>query len=298
MEYMEEILKVYHQINGIYIGLNRLECVGNKDSVEFVELVGVLKKLIKQEKGLFDNFYSELEDAYEYQVMDNGDPFVKRLIDFMNFYDALNCKINDDDSEEEIIDKTYDMQYGKLYKSCSRNVFLIYLSFLQEYIDDIDNVNVRDGLLSYKYFNAFINHDVEECLIDFNFEVSKVNYVNLYFVAETLGIDINMCDNIILDCFKDTIEVTIGQILSVKDNDYYDVKKYVMVINNLAMLRAGFALISGEDLNKNVDWLYGMINNLSMNDNQRSVSYIYDSIKKISRDKTRVMKISMRQLKG
>ena len=298
MEYMEEILKLYYQINNIYINLNKLECSGNKDSVEFIELVGVLKELILQEKVLFDNFYNIFDDAYKYQVVDNGDPCVKRLIDFMNFYEALNCKISDIDSEEEVIDKTYDMQYGKLYKSCSKNVFLVYLSFLQEYIDAIDSVYMKVKILAFKYYNAFINHDVEECLIDFNFEVGKVNYVNLYFVAETLGIDINMCDNIILDCFKDTIEITVGQILSVKDKDYQDINNYAMVVNNKAMLRAGLALISNNDFEKNSNWLFGMINSLSTNDNQISVSVVNAIINDISKDKTRVMKISMRPLKG
>lgn len=298
MEYMEEMLRVYHQINSIYINLSKLEYDGKKDSVEFIELVGVLKHLIMQEKILFDNFYNEFEDAYNYHVVDNGDAFVKRLIDFMNFYEVLNIKISDNDSEEEIMDKTYDMQYGKLYKSCSRNVFLVYLSFLQEYIDDINYAYMKDRMLAFKYYNAFINHDVEECLIDFNFEVSRVNYVNLYFIAETLGIDIKMCDNIILDCFKDSIEITIGQILSIKDNDYQDINNKAMVINNLAMLRAGLALISNEDYNKNKDWLFEMINGLSTGDNRISAAFINDIIKGISKDKTRVMKISMRPLKG
>ena len=298
MEYIEEILKVYYQINSIYNNLYKLEYDDKKDSVEFIELLDVLKILILQEKDLFDKLYSQFDDLYEYQVFDNGDPFVKRLNDFMNFYEALNCRINDNDSKEEMDDKIYNMKCGKLYKSCSRNIFLVYLSFLQEYIDDSNYSYMKDKILAFKYYNGFINHDVEGSLVDFNCDINKVNYVNVYLIAESLGIDINMCDNVIIDCFKDTIEVTVSQILSMNDIDYNDVNKYAMVINNQAMLRAGLALLGQYDFDKNRQWLLDIISRLSTNDNQISVSLVNSIIGGITKDSTRVMKISMRPLKG
>lgn len=294
MECIQEIIELYYQISDIYRNLSRLEYDGDRNSVHFNELVIILKELVEKEKRLFANLYNEFKNIKDYEVVDNGDPFVKRLIDFMNF--NVEESIEESDSEEEIINKIYDIQYAKLYKTCSRNVFLVYLSFLHEYIDSLDLINLRDKILSFKYLNAFVNHDVEECLIDNGFEIEMVNYVNLYFVVETLGLDINMCDQLIFDCFKDTIKITITQILSIKDSDYMNINCHAMSINNQAMLRAGLSLISKSDYEKNKDWIFNMINDLSNQDNQVSLSIINSIIGGIDKDKQRIRKISMRNL--
>lgn len=297
MEYINKILELYYEINSIYKRLYELELNGKKDSIEFLELVNVLKERIEKEKELFDLFYNNLDENLSCSVLDDGEPFAKRINDYMSFYETLNIPIYEDDSEDVIIDKRYDMQCAKLYKSCSRNIFLVYLSFLQEYID-MDNFNsLRSNMLSFKYYNSFINHDVEECLMDSNFEVAKVNYVNLYFVAETLGIDINMCDKVILDCFKDTVEVTVNQILSINDSDYSDNNKKAISINNQSMLRAGLSLMSKSDYDKNKDWIFDLINNLTNDNNSMGVNIINSIINNMNKDKGRVRKISLRPFK-
>ena len=297
MEYINKILELYYEINSIYKRLYELELNEKKDSIEFLELVNVLKERIEKEKELFDLFYNNLDENLSCSVLDDGEPFAKRINDYMSFYETLNIPIYEDDSEEIIIDKRYDMQYAKLYKSCSRNIFLVYLSFLQEYIDMDDFNSLRSNMLSFKYYNSFINHDVEECLMDSNFQVSKVNYVNLYFVAETLGIDINMCDKVILDCFKDTVEVTVNQILSINDSDYSDNNKKAISINNQSMLRAGLSLMSKSDYDKNKDWIFDLINNLTNDNNSMVVNIINSIVNNMNKDKGRVRKISLRPFK-
>ena len=298
MEIIQEILMLYYEINRLYLELYKLELEGKKENIEFIELVGVLKQKIEHEVELFNRFYENIDGDFSYSVLDDGTPYAKRMIDYMNFYEALNVTINDDDTEEVVADKMYDMKYAKLYKACSNNIFLIYLSFLQECIDDKNNSFFRDKIISFKYYNSFINHDVEDCLINTDFNVSSVNYVNLYFVAETLGIDINMCDNIILDCFKDTIEITVNQILSISDSDYCDDQNRAISINNQSLLRASLSMMNNSDYIKNKDWIYGLINGLANDNNRIGVDTINSIIMNMNKDKVRVRKISMRPLNG
>lgn len=296
MEYIQKILELYYEINSIYKKLYELELLDKKESIEFLELVNLLEDKIKLEEEYFNKMYKNYNDEYSYQVLDDGELFAKRMNDYINFYEALNIPIYEDDSEDIVMDKTYDIQYAKLYKSCSRNIFLVYLSFLQEYIDMNKFNSLVDKILNFKYYNSFINHDVENCLIESKFEVPKVNYVNLYIIAETLGIDINMCDDIILDCYKDTIEVTINQILSISDNCYNDDNKKAISINNQCMLRAALSLMGKSEYEKNKDWIFKLINNLTNNNNFVSSQICYDIISNRVKDKSRVRKISLRQL--
>ena len=297
MENIQELLVLYYEINNIYKELYKLEVSFKRDSVEFLELVELLKERIEQENGLFNRFYNEFNYDYSYEVMDDGTPVTKRLIDYMNFYEALDVPFYEGDNIEDVMkEKIDDMKYAKLYKSCSRNVFLVYLSFLQESVDLAISSSLREKILSFKYYNAFINHDVEGCLIDSNFEVASVNYVNLYFCAETLGLDINMCDSIILDCYKDTVEVTINQLLSLSDMDYNDENNKAMSINNQSMLRAALSLMSKTDYEKNKVWIFGLINSLVSEKNHISLNIINSIINGMNKDKGRVRKISLRIL--
>lgn len=298
MEYINEILRLYYEINSIYLELYKLELNGKKDSIEFIELVNFLREKIEKEKKLFDLFYNNLDENLSCSILDDEEPFAKRINDYMNFYDALNIPISEEDDEDTIVEKTYDIQYAKLYKSCSRNIFLIYLSFLQEYIDMDDFSYLRSKMLSFKYYNSFINHDVESCLVDLNFEVAEVNYVNLYIIAETLGIDIDICDNLILDCFKDSIEITVNQILSINDSDYGNDNVRAMSINNQSMLRAALSLMSKSEYAKNKDWMFELINSLTNDNNTIGLNIINSIISGMDKDKSRVKKISLRLLES
>ena len=295
MENVQKIVLLYQEINNIYMELYGLEYAGKKGEAEFIELVVLLNQLVMKERELFAELYGEL-DGVSYMVIDDGSSFSRRMIDYINFYEAQNIPIYEDDCEEEIIDKVYDMKYAKLYQVCSKNVFLVYLSFLQECIDSETYISIRDKFLSYKYYNAFINHDVEECLIERDFEIERVNFISLYFIAESLGIDVKMCDNIILDCFKDTIEITVNQILAINDTDYNDDDKKAISINNQSMLRAALSLMNRKDYEENKEWLFKMINGLVTTNNNVSLNIINSIVDGIVYDRGRVRKISWRQI--
>lgn len=300
---MEEIIKVinmlYYEINNIYLEMYKLEINNQKDNTSFFELINLLKEKIEEEKNIFELLVNEYGDACENlrNLDENSDsPFVKRLSDYIRYYMDINIDIYEDDNEDEVRNKIETINYAKLYGSCSKNIFLIYLSFLQEYLDNLDFISLKKKLLNYKYCNAFINHDVEISLIDNNFDVNKVNYVNLYFIADTLKLERSMCDRIILDCYNDTIITTISQLLSINDVDYDDDNNKTISLNNQCMLKAGLSMLSENNYNNLKDDIYKLINELSNDNNRISFEIVVQILRERKRTKSRVRKISMRQL--
>jgi len=173
---MEDILMLYYEINNIYLELYKMELSYDKDNSMFIELINLLNEKILEEKELFGELCSCIDDEENDilcrldEVVDN--PFTKRIVDYMRFY-------NDNGD------------YAKLYVACTRNVYLIYLSFLQEYIDNREYESLRKGILSYKYYNSFICHDVEYSNIVNKFSIDVDNYINLdtYETAREYGDD-------------------------------------------------------------------------------------------------------------
>ena len=300
---MEEIIKdiniLYYEINNIYLEMYKLELNNQKSSTSFLKLIDLLKEKINEEKKIFQILVSEYGDECSFlsKLDENNDsPFFKRLADYMKYYLDTNVEIYEEDSEEEVIEKIETFNYAKLYETCSRNIFLIYLSFLQEYLDNLNFISLKKKLLNYKYCNSFINHDVEISLIDNNFDVDKMNYVNLYLIADTLKLDRGTCDRIIFECYYDTVVTTISQLLSISDIEYNNDNKKTISLNNQCMLKAGLSMLSESDYNKLKNDIYKLINELSNDNNRISFELILQTLHERKQDKSRVRKISMRQL--
>lgn len=284
---MNELFLLYYEINNIYLELYKLELNNKKDNAMFIELVNLLKEKIDEEKKIIKDIIYSDEDMYEYLYdLDNDvdTAFAKRISDYVRFNNDLDIEIESDEDIQDMIN------YTKLYIICSRNIFLIYMSFLQEYID-LDN-DLRERLLNFKYCNSFINHDVENSLVMNNFSVGKENYVNLYFLGRLLKMDNNDVDKIILDCLRDTIIITIKQLLLISDIEYGDDDKRAISVNNQCMLKASLSIISDNEYNLFVGEINNFIRNNSNDNNKISVGIVDDIINDRIKNKSRVKKIS------
>jgi len=294
MEIVKELVMVYCEINMIYIELHELEINNKNNGDRYNYLISLLKKDLCREKRIFslismdENFnYDELYSLLE-KCTDK--PFNIRAEDYVTNEDI---NINDMDVEffSEIIK---DIKYSKLYSACSKNMYLIYLSFLQEYADSDSFNYLRDRILNYKYYNSFINHDIENILIESDFNIDKVSYVNLDVIADLLKIDDG--NKIILDYCVDTIRITIKQILSINDNDYSDDNMLILSINNQSMLRASLLLLNDKDYNNIKTSIFNEYVGLCTNYNKISLSIIKSIFDDRKKDMLRVKKISLKSL--
>lgn len=300
---MKDIIKklnmLYYEINNIYMEMYNFEVSSKKDDLFFLELVNLLKDKREKEKELFNEFDKVYEGDYIdlcESLSNSVSPFNKRMVDYLNVRNTINISIYEEDEEEVVSDKLKLVRYAKLCDVCSKNILLIYLSFLQEYIDSKMYDYLRDKLLSFKYHNSFINHDIENYLIDFNFNIGMVNYVDLYLVADSLGLEKDVCDDIILDCYLNNILLVIEQLLSFNDKDLDDIDKMSIFVNNQCMFRASLSLLSERDYDRIKDIIFNKIKELSNENNRINVDIINSILFERKKDKSRVRKISMRPI--
>lgn len=285
---MNDIMMLYYEINNIYLEMFKLELSNNKNSVSFLEMINLLGEKRIEEERMFKSFFNNLsnEDYDKYESLDEviDNPLIKRFSDYIRFNNELNININDDNVDR--------VNYAKIYIACTRNIFLIYLSFLQELIDDDKYISFRKKLISYKYYNSFICHDVEYSNILNNFNVDKNNYLDLYFVGRMLKIDYKEVDKIIFECLEDTIMTSISTIMSFNDDDYNEPDKYVVSLNSQCMLRAGISIISESEyynIVSNIDSLIEELYNDNKNISLDNINLIINDRKK---SKGRIIKIS------
>lgn len=298
MEVVEKLVKLYSEINMIYIELHKLELVKDKDSDRFKSLIDLLKKDIVKEKKIYNDIFIHYEGKYEdlYNILDDctDRPFGIRAEHYITNYDATDVKIYEGEYEEVIKKILENIEYSKLYNACSRNMYLIYLSFLQEYADSVSFNYLRERILNYKYYNSFINHDIENILIDSSFKIDRVNYINLNVITSMLEIECS--EEIILDCCVDTIRTTISQILAINDVDYSDDNKKAVSINNQSMLRAALVIISDRDYNNIRTSLFNEYEGLCTGYNKIGAGIINSIFNERKKDKARVRRISLKPI--
>ena len=169
MDEFKSLVKLYEEINKIYLILCNLETNGVINNAFFNGVVLLLKDKLQKESELFKLFY----DSFEYselkeETLKETGPIFMRLRDYISIYEALNIGISDDVDDFETAKK-----FGKLYSVCSNNIFLIYLSILQECIDLCSDNEIKKRLISLKYYNSFTKHDMESSLVESNFIISR-----------------------------------------------------------------------------------------------------------------------------
>jgi len=120
---------------------------------------------------------------------------------------------------------------------------------------------------------------MEEVFLDYDFNIPLENYVDVYFVAETLGIDITECDELILDTYIASIEDMVIQLMRFNDSDYNDYNKLAAIANATFMLQASFALISENTFFANKDKIFEKIEELKNDENNKSANLISDMFK-------------------
>lgn len=289
---IDKIINLYYEINNIYLDLYKLELSGMKKDDSFIRLVQLLKRKILEEKRLF----SKIDDDTCMEIFDvlsknSDDALSMRICDYIVYnVSSLDFKeYCDDSSDEELLSKLRE-----LYIICNNNVFLVYLSMIQEYLNsDIDS-GLRDLLLNLKYYNSFTKHDIEGILVECNFGVAKENYVNLYLIADSLGLGFELSKEVIMDNLLTIINVVCMQLLNINDSDYISIDKLAISINEKCMLRACLALLNEFDYERIKRLILSNIKDNSNDNNTVSRQIIDNILCNRKKDKGRVKKLSMR----
>ena len=302
MEIFDKILELYKEIDVIYKTIILLEYENKFSDDRYLSCVNLLKEKISLEKELFNQFLNNDREGYEWivklleeKMIELEDYVLSRLYDYMSIQISNNPKSENDSLEEQMQIESIN-RVDRLYREFSKNLYLVYLSFMGDYINSLAFESVRKLLLSFKYFGALTNHDMEEVLINHNFNVGKVNYIDLNFMATRLRIDKKLTDEVSYIVYYDAVRTSVIDLLSFNDNEYSELYKKTNCISSGCMLRAGLLLLSEniEQYKNVIDDIYKLINELEDFYNGLSVEIIKSIIECIDIDKKRVKKISLK----
>ena len=281
MELIRDVIDIAYDIYMIYLELFGLDVRGNKGNSRYMSLIKTLKEKINEEKELYELLAQDRE-SYDMLLY-----YVKRKPTQMLYLRMYSYMIfNDDNAIED-----EDNRFRSIYSACNIDLFLVYLSFLQDRIDDESLSSVKDGLIYMKYYNSFINLDLEESLIENKFEACKVNYANSYFVSNILLMDKNITEEEILDYYRDAIAVALVGLLNIVDLEYDNEDRMVDVISSECMLRASLSMLSNGQYEVLKEGIYKVIDDLSTGENSKSVSIVNSIIDGRVKDKSRAKRI-------
>lgn len=290
---MEEIINLYEEIWEISCELKLLELQGRNNDECFKKLVDEFKKCLVLERKLIDRLVKDYGYDYD-KIVDMilnskdiiDDSVRKRMYDSVTLYKLLydeRLNINDGLS-----------RMNKLYNSCFKNMYLMYFSFLQEFIDREIDGNKKLSLLDLKYYESYFNHDMESVLVLNNFNVPVDNYIDLDIANQLANLSNGMDE--VLANYVDIILGIVCEILDVNDSSYDDNVELVRIVKNQCMFRACLSLISEDELKMISEEINRIINSKNNGSNKNSVKLI-NSINSIinmrMRDKERVRRLSL-----
>ena len=283
MKIFDNLLNIMDDINEIYIKMFKLESLRETDGNYFKTLISDLKTLLSLEQEEFEKFVN----SYEYLVVKDwiskdGSTVAARLREYVSLSDGKNDK--DDIGAKKI---------KKLYETCLQDVFLIYLSFVQEYIDTMDDVASREKMISLKYYNCFKNLDMQNLLIQYNFCVPKENYVSSYLVADFVKVEDVDNSEILLDAKFSVLMDLIQQLFKVRDVQYNDPNVSVAAKNIEFMIMACFSMINEDDYECIRDNIFDTINSCSNTENDKASDIMDVILDSRNSYKSRVRKISL-----
>lgn len=303
MEKFNGIVSLYNEINKIYYELLTLESNGKVKSSVFSKLVDLLKEKLDEEKKLYASLIEYYKGNYDEMfalivTCEYPEHIEKRIKDYLSICHIFNINPKESLNGQALTENEAMRRLDQLYVSCSRNLYLVYLSFLEDFVNSSAFISIKDKLLSFKYYNSFVDHDMESQLINSNFNISKVNYVDLNAVATVLKIDSVSCNEVRWMVLSDAINTSVMELLSIKDSDYMDDFKKAKAMNVECMLRAALALFGDDKLG--YDFEISSINHMISNgmefDNGLSINIIKSIVGNKDKDRTRVRKIFIQPL--
>ena len=200
------LLAVTSSINDTYAKLKELEIKGQKESKEYKRLIECLKSSLELEKSIYDRFPNDLDTLVNIirEVTKNKDFFInfdlKENIDaIINNYDLITRRIYLRLLNKMLDIKDADFIIGTnnpdiLENQSARNILILHSLIIKDYINTILVIlnkviydekykNINNLLLNVKYSLAFLYDNVENDLLENNFNINN----DLYWEATAMG---------------------------------------------------------------------------------------------------------------
>jgi hypothetical protein len=282
IEWLETAKKYSLEIADIYDVLINLDLHGKKYTSQYSDYLKNLKILLNQEKKCYciidfknavrlinilnNDFslekYANLDTEF-YQ--ENNQKRIERRI----FYNLLNCLFENPKAIAKVGNilinkelKTNNMPFTfdsktiykiLITKAISNDLLQVYLDNIEDYIYANKFKQAKKDLIPIKYNMSFLHSDLENILLENNFEIDKPIYVSSDVYSTHYKLKYNLVspfysDNIYLTNNKYLILDIISKIIFLNDNDFKEKNNVIKAIKYESYLRSLLLLLNKEDI--------------------------------------------------
>ena len=276
-KWLERIIKTTISIEALYKKLFDFETKKQKDTAEYNQTMEYLNIAIEVEdklyeeadldyykcKALVDHIVGDrlpenfLNDTESIVQQDYNNRVLRRILNILVYrsisnFDSIRGILPDE--IVEILEQSGIPNAGELVtkiiynsielqKAFEKDIFNVFLIFLQDYINNQSYSNFKEYLIRSKYYIAFINKYVEINMRSNKFEMPETFYANAKFVADSNKVDFYLLKNIygIYEATKQIIEI-----MEISDLDYSDITKATTSILRQCLMRTSFLLMNDE----------------------------------------------------
>ncbi len=315
VEYTIDICNVYSRMFSIS---NFSDDNNNKE--EFIGLVSILKVLVKEEYELYkqlnlnegksnnlweyfirrynisddkhnfqfaDACNEEISNIWHYRIRNKLDYFVPQYEENSEYVESLKEEFGDPLAAQEYL------QEGKFREAINNDFERAFIYFLKEEIHNPD-----DHWMNYYYYEAlynlsFITPNLENELLDVNFEISKDLYFLSPIVADRLRITSSFMEEIQEDATYSYCNDAVAAINQLQQTDLGD--SYIDYNANLLSIyfRAGLAIsYNHKNYQEIIDNVVAMIE-LQEENEYDSSDFVENCLNKSNSDKEKCMYLSL-----
>jgi len=248
----------------LYQKLYDLEISGNKDSLEYKELIILLKESILKEKEVYKdlNFSSEKCDAwldYLNGIQDSGKMLfgsisefdcikrissrVSRIGNNLLYKSILKAFSINSDMFDEFVDVNDEINLA-----FNMDFAASYLYFLNYFINNNNYVKYRSSLIKTKYELAFLRLDLDKGLSNSNFESPE----SLYIASKMMGDLYGLPNYIYMELKNMMASINFWEyadiLLEINDNNYSSDYYNVCSIMCQAFIKASLVLLDADGI--------------------------------------------------
>lgn len=235
MENIEKLLNTEEIILGVYNELIQLEA--NKQYMEMNSKYDYLKTLYLIEANMFKDFddldkYQEIADYIDNKYGNKDSKIIQRIINKLNNllmeykYSELNNK--QEISTQEMFMRS-DIVTTQIKQFISDDINNIFRAYLINFINSCDNVELKDYLIQYKFYNLYSNLSNVEELDNINDNPNVyLSYNGLFQILSKKNIvPGHVLDYILSEHVNHILNFFVNDLISISDKDLLDSEKLV-----------------------------------------------------------------------
>ena len=324
---IESFIKSSHNIKNIYEKLEQLDINNLKNSQEYIYLINKLKQEINVENNKYKNANltteqktkiiellasnpnSSRKDNIDTIINQQDNDLITRRVfnilinqtitninytknniptELLEFINAYNIPINDNKINKEI------NNYTQIQLAISNDINLVFLSILQDNLNLWKYSQYKNNLLKSFYSTIFINKNIEEQLINNNFNIDNNVYISSKLINDLLKSNSTIYNIISSILVEPQLDSHISNLLKIKDTEYNYPSINIYSILTECYIRSLLTFLT----NERVQYLKKKFHYLTVNptyskDNRNSQEIIINCFKNIKQDKSKKRIISL-----